>query len=261
MFSHDYAGWLEYREKFPQDWDAYAARVRQIRRLYYSFWVDNAATIVPEIPATSGELLPPDTWAKALERAKDQSGWAHEQLRRLENVETEVYQKPAIARSKQQRAETLAAELEAVMRKIRNRQPEAAFAADEWTALYRLIDGHAADQVLSKYWSITYRVLRSEIAKQLYAGNPDALSPAARRSVEAEWAFDAEQATLQIGGTPRGWCDCFIADKPSSVMLLQFPTNNFTNFRYGDVSDLVVSISRSALKRHDFGKVQVDVSN
>jgi hypothetical protein len=108
---------------------------------------------------------------------------------------------------------------------------------------------------------MAYRVLRSEIAKQLYAGNPDALSPAARRSVEAEWAFDAEQTTLQIGGTPRGWCDYFIANKPNSVVLLQFPTKNFTNFRYGDVSDLVVSVSRSALKRHDFGKVRVDVSN
>jgi uncharacterized protein YwqG len=261
MFSHDYAGWLEYREKLPQDWEAYAARVRRIRRLYHSFWVDNAAIIAPEIVDTRGGLLPPETWAKALERAKGQSEWAHEQLRRLENVEAEEDRKPAIARSKQQRAETLAAELESAMRKIRNRQPEAAFAADAWTALYRLLDEHAADQVLSKYWSIAYRVLRSEIAKQIYAGNPDALSPAARRSLEAEWAFDAEQATVQIGGTPRGWCDHFIANKQSSVMLLQFPTNNFTNFRYGDVSDLVVSISRSALKRHDFSKVWVDVSN
>jgi uncharacterized protein YwqG len=261
MFSHDYAGWLEYRERFPQDWEAYAARVREVRRLYYWFWVDNAAMIVPAALDTRGELLPPETWEQALERAKGQREGAHEQLRRLRNVDAEEYQKPAIARSKQRRAEILAAELEAVMRKIRNRQPEAAFAADEWTALYRLIDEHAADEVLSKYWSIAYRVLRSEIAKQLYADNPDALSPVVRRSLEAEWAFDAEQATLQVGGTPRGWCDYFVANKPNSVMLLQFPTNNFTNFRYGDVSDLVVSISRSALKRHDFSKVWVDVSN
>ncbi|SDF60658.1 protein of unknown function [Bradyrhizobium brasilense] len=104
-------------------------------------------------------------------------------------------------------------------------------------------------------------MLRSEIAKQLYADDPDAVISAARHPLETNWAFDAEQATLQIGGPPRGWCADFIENKPNSVMLLQFPSNNLTHFRCGDVSDLVVSISRSDLARHDFRHVRVDVSN
>jgi hypothetical protein len=260
FFTPDYASWLEYREKFPQDWEAYAGRVRHIRRLYYSFWVDNAATIAPTMK--NGPVsAPPDTWAEALGRADSQREWAHEQLRKFETANPEEVERLAGSRRKREKAETLVAELETVMRKIRDRRPEAAFVPDEWTALYRLLDAHEADQVLSKYWSAGYGVLRSEVAKQLCAGNPDALSPAVRRCLEAEWAFDAEQATLQIGGTPRGWCADFIENKPKSVMLLQFPTNHLTHFRCGDVSDLVVSISRSDLVRRNFTNVRVDVSN
>ena len=87
------------------------------------------------------------------------------------------------------------------------------------------------------------------------------MSPVVRSSLEAAWTFDAEQATLQIGGMPRAWCADFIENKPESVMLLQVPTNNFTYFIWGDVNDLVVSISRSDLERHNFGNVRVDVSN
>jgi uncharacterized protein YwqG len=144
---------------------------------------------------------------------------------------------------------------------MRNRDRATAFAPEEWSALYRLLDAHQAEEVLDRFWSTNYRVMRSEVGKQLYAADPEALSPAARSSLEAEWTFNAEQATLQIGGMPRGWCADFIENKPESVMLLQVPTNNFTYFTCGDVDDLVVSISRSDLERRNFGNVWVDVSN
>ncbi|MCA6101587.1 DUF1963 domain-containing protein [Bradyrhizobium australafricanum] len=258
--SADLAGWLEYREKFPQDWEAYAARVRQVRRPYYAFWIDNAAALEPTMAHGRG-LPPPDSWADARGRAVSERDWAHEQLRRFGTAEASEGQRPAIARNRQQKAEALVAELETVMHKIRDRRSEAAFVPDEWTALYRLLDERAADQALPEFWSTGYRVLRSEIAKQLYADDPDAVISAARHPLETDWAFDAEQATLQIGGAPRGWCADFIENKPNSVMLLQFPSNNLTHFRCGDVSDLVVSISRSDLARHDFRHVRVDVSN
>jgi hypothetical protein len=257
----DIAGWLDFREKFPQDWEAYAARVRRIRRLYYAFWADNAATIAAAMDKYSRQLPPPDTWAEALSRAKSQGEWAHERLRRFENIAPEEHQWLVVQRARQQKAEALVPGLETVVREIRNRPPEAAFAPEEWTALYRLLDAQGTDKVLSDFWYQNYRVMRSEVAKQVYAGNPDALSPVVRRSLETEWTFDAEQATLQIGGTPRAWCAGFIENKPNSVMLLQFPTNNFTHFTCGDVDDLVVSISWSDLERHDFRKVWVDVSN
>ena len=258
--SADRPGWLEYREKFPQNWDAYADRARHIRRLYYSFWADNAAVIAPTMKDNL-LLEPPNTWAEALKHAESSRGWAHERLNDIANRGAEGPETVDMARSRQEKAGALAAELETVIRDIRNRDRATAFAPDEWSALYRLLDAHQADQVLDQFWSVNYRVLRSEVAKQLYAANPDALCPATRSSLEAEWAFDAEQATLQIGGTPRGWCADFIESKPKSVMLLQVPTNNFTYFTWGDVSDLVVSISRSDLERHKFGNAWVDVSN
>ena len=258
--SPDSPGWLEYREKFPQNWDAYADRARHIRRLYYSFWADNAAVIAPTMKDNL-LLEPPNTWAEALKHAEFSREWAYERLNDIANRSAEGPETVDMARSRQEKAGTLVAELETVMRDIRNRDRETAFAPGEWSALYRLLDAHEADQVLDRHWSVNYRVLRSEVAKQLYAANPDALSPATRSSLEAEWAFDAEQATLQIGGTPRGWCADFIENKPKSVMLLQVPTNNFTYFTWGDVNDLVVSISRSDLERRNFGNVWVDVSN
>jgi Domain of unknown function (DUF1963) len=103
--------------------------------------------------------------------------------------------------------------------------------------------------------------LRSELAKRTYADDPAALHPAARDYFETSWAFDAQQGTLQIGGKPRGWCAEFIERKPESVMLLQLPTNHLTLFSCGDVSDLVVSLSRSDLARGNFSNVWVDVSN
>jgi Domain of unknown function (DUF1963) len=254
------AAWLDYREKFPQDWEAYANRVRHLRRVYYSFWADNVATIATAL-FHSPALPPPATWADALSRADSQREWARERLSNPANVRAEEYEWPAVTRSRQAKAETLVAELETVVRKVGNRDPAAAFVPDEWTALYRLLDAHVADQVIYESWHVGYGTLRSEVAKQIYARDPEALRPDVRRSLEARWAFDAEQGTLQIGGTPRGWCADFIENKPKSVMLLQLPSNHLTGLTSGDVDDLVVSISRSDLERHDFRNVLVDVSN
>ena len=99
------------------------------------------------------------------------------------------------------------------------------------------------------------------MAKQTYANDPAALHPAARAYFETLWAFDAEQATLQLGGQLRRWCAEFVERMPESVMLLQLPTNHLTLFSCGDVEDLVVSIVASDLARCDFSNVWFDVSN
>lgn len=258
--SSDVAAWLAYREKFAREWNGYADRVRRIRKLYYAFWADNAEIIVPR---TKRSLMapPPDTLEKALARADSARQWAVDQLNRLENAGPEAQRKLAELRRRRMEAETLITQLEGARQRLGERRPEAVFNPDEWTAYYQLLDEKEARQALPRYWSTTYRILLSEAAKRLYASNPDALSPAVRQSLEAEWAFDAEQGTLQIGGTPRGWCATFVENKPSSVVLLQLPTNNLTHFTCGDVSDLVVSISRTDLERHNFATARVDVSN
>ncbi|QIG47504.1 DUF1963 domain-containing protein [Nordella sp. HKS 07] len=256
----DVAAWLAYREKYSREWAAYAGRVRHIRKLYYAFWADNAETIVPR---TKRSLMapPPDTLEKALARADSSRQWAVDRLTSLENGGPDAQQKLSDYQRRRTEAEMLITQLEGVRQRGHQRRREAAFDPDEWTASYRLLDEKEARQVLPRYWSTTYRILRSEAAKRLYASDPDSLSLAVRQALEAEWAFDAEQGTLQIGGTPRGWCVTYIENKPDSVVLLQFPTNNLTHFTCGDVSDLVVSISRTDLERQNFAAARVDISN
>lgn len=157
--------------------------------------------------------------------------------------------------------EYLAAQLDGVVQQLRGRQPDSIFSSDEWNALYQILDESEARELLLPYWNYNYKVLRSEMAKRLYCDNPENIPSEARLSLESDWTFDAEQATFQMGGTPRGWCESFVAIKPESIMLLQIPTNNLTNFSFGDVADLVISITRRNLEKQNFETAFVDVSN
>lgn len=167
----------------------------------------------------------------------------------------------ALAGRRQKEAGALIAKLEAAMPQALQRTIRTKFDAAEWMSLYRSLDESQTPEAIVPRWHTTYRIVRSEIAKQIYAHDPAALHPDVRRALEADWMFGAEQGTIQLGGEPRGWCADFTERKPKSVMLLQLPTNGLTQVAFGDASDLVISISKSDLKRHNFENVRVDVSN
>ena len=255
------ADWKEYRENFPEDWQRYAGRVRHIRELFYAFWRANAIAAEAATRGKPKTVSIPGTLDEAFVRQERQRSWTRNRLDTIACGDPDADNEMRMARQRQVDAGQFALRMDDELRKVRGRDPAAAFSPDDWVAICGMIDESADRDILSQYWRFGYSVVRSEMAKQIYSVRPDSLPSAARLALEAEWRFDAEQATLQLGGTPRGWCENFIEQKPDSVLLLQIPSNNLTHFLFGDVSDLAISISRADLKRHHFGSVRVDVSN
>lgn len=262
LHSPDYAAWRQYRADHPQDWAAYAARVRHIRGLFHAFRESNSEVIAP-LTRNSGQgpAPPPSSWEEALRRAGDIRRAAQEWTDRLHQDQPETRERVRAARDKSTQAAALAAQLLEAARSVGERDAQAVFVPEGWAVLYRLLDEATASGLLNTYWAANYVVLRSEIAKRLRAEGGTSLPATSLSLLEDDWQFDAEQATLQLGGLPRGWCESFIHDKPESVMLLQIPTNHLTQFAWGDVSDLVISMTQRNLARCNFEIVSVDVSN
>lgn len=260
--SPDYAAWQQYRTDHPRDWAAYAARLRNIRGLFRAFRERNRE-VIAQLNANSGlgPVPPPSSWEEALQQAGDIRRATQQWTDRLHQDQPETRERMHAARDKSTQAGTLAAHLLQAARSVGERGLQAAFVPEEWATLYRLLDEATASGLLNTYWAANYVVLRAEIAKRLRAEGGTSLPAASLAWLEDDWQFDAEQATLQLGGLPRGWCSTFIHDKPKSIMLLQIPTNHLTQFAWGDVSDLVISITQRNLARCKFEIVSVDVSN
>jgi hypothetical protein len=258
--------WRQYRAANAAEWNEYADRVRHIRKLYYQFGLDNYLTLSKlKRPPTafftlSMGKLPADL-DTALMQVRSVRDRATDRLDKIENGDPEARRKLQALQEKRAEMESLERELFELQSQLHDRRPDARFDAANWTSLYERLDERRESRILDEFWATDYQTLRSELAKRAYADNPAQLHPAARDYFETLWAFDAEQATLQLGGQPRRWCASFIERMPESVMLLQLPTNDLTLFSCGDVEDLVVSIATSDLARCKFANVWFDVSN
>jgi Domain of unknown function (DUF1963) len=248
------------------EWDAYADRIRHIRKLYYQYGLDNYLILsklnrLPAIVFTISIGTPPEDLDTALMQVRSVRDRAADRLDKIENGDPEARRKLQALQEKRAEIESFERELSELQSQLHDRRPDARFDAAEWISLYERLDERRESRILDKFWATDYETLRSELAKRVYADDPAALHPAARNYFETLWAFDAEQATLQLGGQPRRWCAEFIERMPKSVMLLQLPTNHLTLFTCGDVEDLVVSITTSDLARCNFSNVWFDVSN
>jgi len=115
--------------------------------------------------------------------------------------------------------------------------------------------------LLGKYWVTEYRNLRTKLTAENYDKIHPTLTPDLHDYFRLKWQFEAEGATLQIGGVPRGWGHEFTENMKKCVMLIQIPTNALTGYSFGDVSDLIISICKSDLKHKRFSKLYMDVSN
>jgi len=260
------AEWRQYRMANAAEWDAYADRIRHIRKLYYQYGLDNYLILsklnrLPAIVFTISIGTPPEDLDTALMQVRSARDNATARLDKIRNGDPEARRKLQALQEKRAEIESFERELSELQSQLHDRRPDARFDAAEWISLYERLDERRESRILDKFWATDYETLRSELAKRVYADDPAALHPAARNYFETLWAFDAEQATLQLGGQPRRWCAEFIERMPKSVMLLQLPTNHLTLFTCGDVEDLVVSITTSDLARCNFSNVWFDVSN
>lgn len=84
---------------------------------------------------------------------------------------------------------------------------------------------------------------------------PQAVDRATHRHLEERWQFEAEQATLQLGG------ELPEEDEIVGHLVLRIPTNHLINVAWGDVDDLSASVRREDMARSDFRLVYTTVSN
>lgn len=237
--SSDTLTWRIYRHDFPVDWAAYAERIRRIGRLRYRLWADLGGNHnldwTPRNKTHEQAIVQAGLWRK----------WASDERKRVtsrrESGRSEMLRRDE---AKKDEAEEFHRKIQAIAASVSDLPPDHVFVPEAWTPVYRLFDD-APERTMSWNWETYFRI-RSELAKPLYAVNPAALKPDIRESLEARWASEAEQATIQLGGVPRGE-----VSRRLKHILLQFPTNELTNHSWRG-NDLVVSIDDDDLARGAF---------
>jgi len=257
--AYNYMAWKLYRETAPGEWRRYADRVLEIRERFYQFLYANVEQ-VNRAMTTDGEPIP-HSWDKAIESARQLCKWAGEQVEKQGADHAQDREFIANRRATASQARNLSELFARLLAEAEHASVSRAFDAGECADIYTLIDDNIVQQVFSQHFHMTYRNVWIDRAKPLLARDTATLSPVAYSAARAICEFDAGQATLQVGGQPRGWCHNFIDGKPNAIMLLQIPSNDLVNLAFGDASDFVVSIAASDLRRLDFGKAFIDVSN
>ncbi|MGH0255225.1 hypothetical protein NKY39_06495 [Sinorhizobium meliloti] len=108
-------------------------------------------------------------------------------------------------------------------------------------------------------WTWDFECLRLDRARHAYSKSPEALPPAMRGYFEANWKDQAAHEMAGMGHIPFRYVHQFDLDK--DVTLLELPTSNLMGWMFGDVDDLVLTMSRKDLTAGRFDAVRVQVSN
>ena len=257
----DYAAWSEYRSRHNSKWLHFKDRVLELRAEFYDYWLDNQEAVNEALGGWDQFPLPTN-WDAAIDGASRQVAWAENALSKAasggnEEDQAFVRDRTEIARRATEAAEILRADLA----KADGQAGGADYIPANEIALFKRIDALCEAQLLDDYWHVNFEIVRSEVGKRIYASNPNLLSPLVKDRLEFRWKFDAEQATIQLGGRPRGHCDRFLEQNGKAVMLFQIPSNHLTALSFGDVSDLVISISEQDLRERRFDLIKFDVAN
>ena len=148
--------------------------------------------------------------------------------------------------------------LEQVYHNVEIQSQQIPFDRIQWQDLLQNIISWASSLSLS---TGEYRTIRSKLTAENFNLIFPTLDPTILEYFEKKWIIDAESATLQLGGVPRGWGHEYVENVTNNVMLIQIPSNSLTGFSFGDVSDLIISISKADLKNGNFNRLKLDVSN
>lgn len=108
-------------------------------------------------------------------------------------------------------------------------------------------------------WVWDFECLRIDRARHAYSRSPEALPPAMRSYFEAIWQDQAAHEMAGMGHVPFEYVHQF--DLDSEVTLLELPTGNLMGWMFGDVDNLVLTISKKDLAAGKFDAVSVQVSN
>ena len=108
-------------------------------------------------------------------------------------------------------------------------------------------------------WLPEFEALRTTAAQYAYGRSPASLPRPVRAHFEALWRDLAAHEMAGMGHVPFGYVHEF--DAKDDVTLLELPSSQLTNWMFGDVDNLVITIKRADLAAGRFDAVTVQVSN
>ena len=108
-------------------------------------------------------------------------------------------------------------------------------------------------------WVWDFECLRLDRARHAYSKSPEALPPAMRSYFESIWKDEAAHEMAGMGHVPFSYVHQFDLDK--DVTLLELPTSKLMGWMFGDVDNLVLTISKKDLAAGRFDMVTTQVSN
>jgi hypothetical protein len=138
-----------------------------------------------------------------------------------------------------------------------------AFAWDDWGSRVRAVlagDEHRAigDRAL-KAWN----EIRSSLAARAYARDPEAsgLPAPVLAYCLARWRYEAQFEFPCMGGEAHGYTELVEPEDNSNQLLLEMPESRLFGWFWGDVDYLIFAIALDALRRGDFARTAVGVTN
>lgn len=257
----DYASWATYRSLHPEQWMRYKDRILKVRRDFYDFWLANQEA-VNQLLGGWDQFPLPASWEQAIDGVSQSASWADDQIAKLGSGPSDADTAFMSERSETaQRAENESNKIRTELMEFKKEISEYVYSAENCSDFFKKLQELSDGNVIGDYWHVNYDVIRSEVGKRIYAYSPDLLTPPVRARLEGRWQFDAEQATIQLGGKPRGYCHSVGESRSRPITLFQIPSNHLTALAFGDVSDLVISISDAALREGRFDLAKCDIAN
>ncbi|MTV16353.1 MULTISPECIES: DUF1963 domain-containing protein [Bradyrhizobium] len=108
-------------------------------------------------------------------------------------------------------------------------------------------------------WVYDFETRLLEAAKPAYLRDPTALPAALVADCEEVWSDQAARDMLSMGHVPQKYIHRY--DQAEDVTLVEIPSSNLIGWQFGDVDNLVITISKADLSRGDFSKLLVQVTN
>lgn len=96
---------------------------------------------------------------------------------------------------------------------------------------------------------------------QCFVQEPNKIPPHHRDRIEQICEFRAAHECGGMSHSPRGFIYTPHGSGSSNEVLLELPSSNLTGWLWGDTYSLVFLIDRKALKRGEFDKIMVDITN
>jgi len=174
----------------------------------------------------------------------------------VRQIATEVHEQAAQLRFTPERAGALLTRLQAIhwMHTLRRADPQGRAGAERIETLVLPITVHHPD---ARLFAWDYHVLHFDMARHAYCRDIAGLPAATRALYEPLWRDLAMKSVPQLGGFPRSHVDAFSPDE--HVMVLELPSNQLMGWMFGDVDNVVLTMTRGQIAASRFAEAGLHV--